>query len=142
MTYATRRPSGDRSAKAYGDIALETEVFNATPERLITLLYQGARNATCQARRYLAQGKVAERGQAISKAIKIINEGLKISIDKETGGELVAKLFAVYDHLVFTLLQANLKADDQLLEHADSLIASLAKAWQTVVDSKSAGPVR
>lgn len=142
MTYATRYPSADHSAKAYGDIALETEVLNATPEQLITLLYRGAHKAISQARLYLMQGKVAERGQAISKAIKIINEGLKVSINKETGGELVAELFAVYDHIVFTLLQANLKADEQLLEHADGVLASLAKAWQTVADSPSGGPAQ
>ena len=141
MTYAARRPSGSRSAQTYADIGLETQVLSATPERLITLLYRGARAAIAQARLCLAQGKIAERGQAISKAIKIIDEGLKASLNKEAGGEPAANLDRLYDYLVRTLLQANLKADDKLLEHADGLIDSLAQAWQTALDPDSACPV-
>jgi flagellar protein FliS len=102
------------------------------------MLYQGARAAIAQARLCLAQDKIAERGQAISKAIQIINDGLKASLNKEAGGELSANLDRLYDYLVRTLLRANLNADDPLLEHADKLLGNLAEAWQTAIDAPSA----
>lgn len=134
MTYAARRPTGSQSVRSYADIGLETQVLSATPERLITLLYLGARAAIGQARIHLQEGRVAERGAAISKAIKIVDEGLKTGLNMEAGGEIAANLARLYDYIVRTLLTANLKADAEQLDIADRLLADLAEAWQTSID--------
>jgi len=135
MTYAARRPTGSYSSvRSYADIGLETQVMSATPERLITLLYQGARAAIGQARLHLQEGRVAERGTAITKAIKIVDEGLKMGLNMEAGGDIAANLSRLYDYIVRTLLMANLKADVEQLDIADRLLADLAEAWQTSID--------
>lgn len=134
MTYAARRPTGSQSIRSYADIGLETQVLGASPERLITLLYLGARAAIGQARIHLQEGRVAERGAAISKAIKIVDEGLKTGLNMEAGGEIAANLARLYDYIVRTLLTANLKADAEQLDIADRLLADLAEAWQTSID--------
>ena len=134
MTYAARRPTGSQSVRSYADIGLETQVLGASPERLITLLYMGARAAIGQARIHLQEGRVAERGAAISKAIKIVEEGLKTGVNLEAGGEIAANLARLYDYIVRTLLTANLKANAEQLDIADRLLADLAEAWQTSVD--------
>ena len=134
MTYAARRPTGSQSVRSYADIGLETQVLGASPERLITLLYLGARAEIGQARIHLQEGRVAERGAAISKAIKIVDEGLKTGLNMEAGGEIAANLARLYDYIVRTLLTANLKADAEQLDIADRLLADLAEAWQTSID--------
>lgn len=134
MTYAARRPTGSHSVRSYADIGLETQVMSATPERLITLLFNGARAAIGQARIHLQEGRVAERGAAISKAIKIVNEGLKTGLNMEAGGDVAANLSRLYDYIVRTLLTANLKSDAEQLDIADRLLADLAEAWQTSID--------
>lgn len=134
MTYAARRPTGSQSVRSYADIGLETQVLSASPERLITLLYLGARAAIGQARIHLQEGRVAERGAAISKAIKIVDEGLKTGLNMEAGGDIAANLARLYDYIVRTLLTANLKADPEQLDIADRLLADLAEAWQTSID--------
>lgn len=134
MTYAARRPTGSQSIRSYADIGLETQVLGASPERLITLLYLGARAAIGQARIHLQEGRVAERGAAISKAIKIVDEGLKTGLNMEAGGEIAANLARLYDYIVRTLLTANLKANAEQLDIADRLLADLAEAWQTSID--------
>lgn len=134
MTYAARRPPGIQSVRSYADIGLETQVLGASPERLITLLYQGARAAIGQARIHLQEGRIAERGMAISKAIKIVDEGLKTGLNMEAGGEIAANLAQLYDYIVRTLLTANLKANAEQLDIADRLLADLAEAWQTSID--------
>ena len=123
-----------QSVRSYADIGLETQVLGASPERLITLLYLGARAAIGQARIHLQEGRVAERGAAISKAIKIVDEGLKTGLNMEAGGEIAANLARLYDYIVRTLLTANLKADAEQLDIADRLLADLAEAWQTSID--------
>ena len=139
MTYAARRPSGSYSVRSYADIGLETQVMRATPERLITLLYQGARAAIGQARIHLQEGRVSERGTAITKAIKIVDEGLKMGLNMEAGGDIAANLSRLYDYIVRTLLMANLKADVEQLDIADRLLADLAEAWQTSIDRPAPG---
>ena len=134
MTYAARRPTGSYSVRSYADIGLETQVMSATPERLITLLYQGARAAIGQARLHMQEGRVAERGTAITKALKIVDEGLKMGLNMEAGGDIAANLSRLYDYIVRTLLMANLKADVEQLDIADRLLADLSDAWQTSID--------
>ena len=139
MTYAARRPSGSYSVRSYADIGLETQILGATPERLITLLFQGARAAIGQARIHMEAGRIAERGAAISKAIKIVDEGLKTGLNMEAGGDIAANLANLYDYIIRTLLTANLKADVEQLDIADRLLADLAEAWQTSVDRPAGG---
>lgn len=139
MTYAARRPSGSYSVRSYADIGLETQVLGASPERLITLLYLGARAAIGQARIHLNEGRIAERGAAISKAIKIVDEGLKTGLNMEAGGDIAVNLALLYDYIIRTLLTANLKADVEQLDIADRLLAELAEAWQTSIDRPAGG---
>jgi flagellar protein FliS len=139
MTYAARRPTGSYSVRSYADIGVETQVLGASPERLISLLYMGARAAIGQARIHLQEGRTIERGTAISKAIKIVDEGLKMGLNMEAGGEIAANLGRLYDYIVRTLLMANLKADAEQLEIADRLLADLAEAWQTSIDRPAPG---
>ena len=134
MTYAARRPTGSHSVRSYADIGLETQVLGASPERLITLLYLGARAAIGQARIHMQEGRIADRGAAISKAIKIVDEGLKTGLNMEAGGDIAVNLARLYDYIVRTLLMANLKADAEQLDIADRLLADLAEAWQTSID--------
>ncbi|MEI2418602.1 flagellar export chaperone FliS [Orrella sp. JC864] len=132
MSYAVRRSNGARgSAQAYRSIGLETQVMSASPEKLITLLFDGARAAIAHARLYLEQENVAARGQAISKALDIVDNGLKASLDLEKGGEVAKNLQAVYEIVSHNLLLANLNADMQRLDLADRLLADIGEAWRT-----------
>jgi flagellar protein FliS len=134
MTYATRRPQDCRSAAAYATVGLETQVLSASPVRLVTLMFGGARGAIAQARIHLEHGRTAERGMAISKAIRIVSEGLRQSLDMKAGGEIAATLDDLYDYILRSLLEANLKSDVKALNIADRLLADLEQTWTTSVD--------
>ncbi|SAI02681.1 flagellar protein [Bordetella ansorpii] len=136
MTYASRRPTGSYSVRSYTDIGLETQVLSAGPERLITLLFNGARAAIAQARIHMEAGRIAERGAAISKATRIVEEGLKQGLNMEAGGEIAANLSQLYDFIIRALLTANLKSDPEQLNIADQLLSELADAWQQSVDAQ------
>lgn len=135
MTPATPRNSrGARSAKAYANVGLETEVMSANPERLISLLFRGAQRAIAQARLHMHDGRIAERGNALSKAIDIVDSGLKVGVDMERGGEVARHLTAAYELIVRDLLQANLHNDEAKLDSAEKLLNDLADAWHTAAD--------
>jgi flagellar protein FliS len=138
MAYATRRPDATYSVRSYVDVGLETQVLSASPERLITLLYSGARAAIAQARLHIEQGNAAERGRAIGKAMRLVDEGLKQALDLREENALAANLNDLYDYILRTLLNANLKGDAALLDTADKLLGDLQDAWQTSVDRNTA----
>lgn len=139
MSYAT--PMGRRGpASAYADLGLETQVMSASPARLITLLFDGARAAVSKARVHFAQNDIAARGQAISKAIDIVENGLKASLDMKAGGEVATNLRNVYDVIVRNLLLANLNNDINRLELADRLLADIGGAWREANDPVPPAP--
>lgn len=139
MTYASPRGArGPHSARAYANIGLETKVLGATPEQLITMLFDGALAAVAKAQLYLQNGDIQGRGGAISKAIDIVDSGLKASIDMEAGGELARNLAATYDLIIRNLLQANLNADAEKLQLAQRLLSDIGDAWRTAAGASNA----
>lgn len=135
MTYAPPRGLRRHSASAYANVGLETQVLSASPERLITLLFDGALSAIAKARLHLQQGNIAERGMAISKAIDIVDSGLKASVDRETGGELATNLVATYELVLYHLMQANLNADEEKLVLAETVLKEISSAWREACDA-------
>lgn len=139
MNYSVpSRRFGQQSAKAYAQVGLETQVLSASPEHLITLLFNGARAAIMQARLHMENGNIAGRGQAISKALDIVDSGLKMSVDQEKGGELATNLIATYDIIIRNLLLANLHNDPDKLSLAERMLIDIADAWSTSVDPQRA----
>jgi flagellar protein FliS len=125
---------GARSVKAYASAGLETEVLSASPERLISLLFRGAQTAIAQARLHMRNHRISERGAALSKAIDIVDSGLKASINVERGGDVARHLIIAYELIIRDLLQANLHNNEAKLDSAETLLNDLADAWRTAVD--------
>src|SRR6185437_907311 len=83
--YRTRITEGARmlsanAARAYADIGLETGVGGASPQRLVVMLYDGAIDAIGDARTHVASGAHGPRSAAISRAVGIIEQGLRASL--------------------------------------------------------------
>jgi len=120
---------GHSGANAYARVGVETGVMGASPHRLIVMLYQGARQAIAQARMHIQQGNVPARGEAIGKAIQIVESGLQQSLNVEAGGEIAERLEALYGYMSRRLLEANVKQSEAMLVEVDGLLATLEEAW-------------
>ncbi|MFM0000982.1 flagellar export chaperone FliS [Paraburkholderia dipogonis] len=120
---------GHSGANAYARVGVETGVMGASPHRLIVMLYQGARQAIAQARMHLQQGNVPARGEAIGKAIQIVESGLQQSLNLEAGGEIAERLNALYSYMSRRLLEANIKQSEAMLVEVDGLLDTLEEAW-------------
>lgn len=114
-----------RGVNAYAKVGLETGVTSASPHKLIVMLYDGALAAIMTAITQMKAGNIEEKGKAISKAIQIIDNGLRASLDKEVGGEIARNLDALYDYMSRRLLDANIKNQPEILEEVRSLLADL-----------------
>jgi flagellar protein FliS len=72
------------------------------------------------------------KGASISKAMMIIDEGLKSSLDMKVGGELPKNLAALYDYMNQRLLHANLNNDPTVLDEVSGLLSELKGAWEAI----------
>lgn len=134
MSYAAHAPH--HGASVYARVGMETTVLSASPHQLIAMLFDGAKSAIAMARHHMSEQRVAAKGHAISKAINIVENGLKASLDAQAGGDagaaLVANLSSLYDYIVQRLMYANLRNDPLLLDEAARLLETIASAWAEV----------
>lgn len=121
-----------RAISAYQKVGLDAAIEVADPHRLILLLFAGAQAAIGNARTAMHQKQTAVKGEAISRAIDIIANGLKVSLDLEQGGEIAGRLDALYDYLVVRLLRANLDNDLGALEEVSGLLEEIHSAWRSI----------
>lgn len=119
---------------AYKTVGIETAVQGASPHQLIILLFEGAKQAIILAQAHLRNGEVGEKGLAISKAIDIILNGLRVSLNTEDGGELAQNLYALYDYMGRRLLHANLHNDAAALDEVLGLLTEIQGAWIAIGD--------
>jgi flagellar protein FliS len=117
---------------AYRRVGVETLASTADPHQLVVMLYNGARAAVAAAKGHLQRKEIAPKGEAISKAITIIDEGLKASLDLKVGGPMAQGLSDLYAYMVQRLLEANLHNDGQKLDEVALLLEQLGSAWESI----------
>jgi len=122
----------NNAISAYQRIGVETGVESADPHRLILMLFEGAQEALAKARMHMQHNEIAEKGQMISKAIMIIDHGLKASLDMNAGGDLAIKLQALYDYMMHRLLVANIQNNPEIVNEVNKLLSELYGAWKEI----------
>ncbi|MCX8601749.1 MULTISPECIES: flagellar export chaperone FliS [unclassified Gilliamella] len=119
-------------SQAYQQVNLETCVSQASPHQLIVLLFDGALNAIKLANLYIQKGDIAGKGKAISKAINIVDNGLKSALDLEQGGEIAENLDRLYHYISQQLVLANLHNSQDKLQTCYDLLNNIADAWREI----------
>lgn len=130
----------NHAARAYAQIGIETGVAAASPHRMIMMLYDGALLAIADAQNHLAAQRIADKGQAISRAISIIDVGLKGSLDLERGGKIAGYLEQLYDYMNRRLLMASLRNEAGGLIEVARLLRELRDAWSDIAGRVEASP--
>lgn len=130
------------AAKAYSTVGIETSVQSASPHQLIILLFEGAREAVIIARAGIESGNIPQKGMAITKAIDIILNGLRASLNLEEGGNLAQNLYALYDYMARRLLHANMRNDKAALDEVLNLLSEIHSAWVAIGDKAASGEPR
>ena len=126
-------PSSQHSAaSAYQDIGRQTGVPDADAHGLILLLYDGALEALARARRHMEQGDIRLKCETLTKAINIITDGLKASLDVEAGGAIGRNLSDLYDYMTNRLVLANLENRPEILLEVIELLRQLRDAWSQI----------
>jgi flagellar secretion chaperone FliS len=113
------------------DTYLEERVLSADPVELVHMLYQAAIASVGDARRHLAERRIADRAKAISKACAILME-LNTSLDHERGGEFSVRLSQLYGYMHGRLVEANRRQIEEPLDEVAGLLDTLSESWSGV----------
>lgn len=112
----------------YKKIGVSSNIDDASPYRLILMLMDGALARIASAKGHIDRNEIAAKGETIGRAISII-DGLRVSLDKDTGGEIVDNLDDLYNYMESRLLEANVNSDIEVLDEVTHLLNEIKSAW-------------
>jgi len=124
--------SSKNMSSVYRQIDIETGVSGASAHQLITLLFNGALDFIAQGKGAMLDRNIESKCNAITKAVRIVDEGLKAGLDLKAGGELAQHLDALYAYITMRLTQANLRNDVNALDECTRLLAPIRDAWVAI----------
>jgi flagellar protein FliS len=110
------------------DIYKQNQILNASPKKLIVLLYEGCIKNLKLAELHIAEKNIERTNQALIKAQDIIAE-LMNTLDFEKGGEVAENLYRMYEYLASELIKANMLKDAEDVKRSRELVEELRDAW-------------
>ena len=119
-------------AGAYRQVGVSTGVAAASPHQLVLMLFDGFDEALAQALGALHGGAIEHKCRAIGRAARIVDEGLRASLDLAGGGKLAADLRDRYGYISLRLVRANLENDAAGIEECRRLMQPLREAWASI----------
>jgi flagellar protein FliS len=108
----------------------ESAVLSAPPERLVVMLYDGARRFLFQAGVAMRDGQIELTNRKLRRAEDIIQH-LRDVLDMDQG-EIAQNLEAIYVFCLRQLRDARFQRDPAVLEHVSGLLAQLREAFATI----------
>lgn len=119
------------AARQYQQVNVQSSVVDASPHRLVQMLFEGALQRIAEAKGAMMRSDIALKGEKVSKAIKIV-QGLQGSLSDTEGGELTANLDQLYDYVVRKLIDANRNDDPAGLDECGRLLGEIKTAWDGI----------
>lgn len=129
-----------RAASAYKRVSADTGVSAADPHQLVSMLFDGLIQSLNAARGAMERGEIEAKGQAIGKAVRILEEGLKAGLNMPQGGGLASNLRGLYDYAIQRLSLANLRNDRALITEVINLIEPVAESWKQIRSAAAVPP--
>ncbi|WP_414012911.1 flagellar export chaperone FliS [Limnohabitans sp.] len=118
-------------ADSYGSVQVVTGVATADNIQLIQMLFDGLNESLSSAKGHIQNHAIEEKSKALSRAGRIVVV-LQGALDFERGGELAQNLNELYAYVTRRLFHVNAYNDLEVLDEVQSLIQSIAQAWQTL----------
>lgn len=125
--------AGRSASQFYHRVGVESQIVgSADAHRLVAMLFDGFLEALAQAHGAMLAGQTESKCRAIGHASRIVDEGLKPSLNLDDGGALAADLAALYRYVCQRLLYANLKNDPEAIDECRRLVRPLRDAWAQI----------
>ncbi len=120
--------------KQYANNYVETAVSEATPHKLVEMLYDGAIKNMNLAKVFIEQKNYEKKAEHINKALAILN-ALRVGVDLKKGGDVAQNLYDLYDYCYRTLFKVSAHNDMTLLDEVLGHITIVSEAWREMPDN-------
>ncbi|MGQ9694894.1 MAG: flagellar export chaperone FliS [Thermodesulfobacteriota bacterium] len=110
----------------------QTNIMTADAKRLIIMCYEEAIYSLKSAKNHFINQDYVAKGQAVQKAIDILNE-LRVALNFEKGGIIAKNLDLLYGFLISYILNGDVKKDTKAFEQAASILSELKSAWEQIL---------
>jgi flagellar protein FliS len=117
-----------RFLQQYAQTNVQTGVENATPHRLIQMLFEGALDRLAQTKGAIQRRDYETKSKVLNKAMQII-AGLRSCVDLDSGKEVAENLDALYDFMLRRLVSASARNDLDILDEVAALIRTIKSGW-------------
>ncbi len=114
----------------------ESAILTAPPERLVVMLYDGARRFLSQAAAAMREGNVQVSHDRLRRAEAIIDHLLQ-TLDM-TQGEVAQRLQSIYVFCRRMLADGRMKQDAEQLDKVSELLGELRDAWEQLAHAPDA----
>ena len=125
------------AASTYNQVQVESGVAGARPIDLVVMVYEGAIEALAKAAAQMRAGDIDAKNRTVTRAIRIIDEGLKAPLDLRAG-EIAANLAELYDYMTRRLLQGSARNDPRIIDEVRDLLLDLKAAWDEIAQRGAA----
>lgn len=112
----------------------QTSVKTASKEQILLMLYQAAIKSCKKSIEAIDKQDIATKGEQIGKLQDIVIE-LNNSLDFEVGGDVARELASLYDYILYSSTQANIKKDKEPLEGCLKVLITLYDGWAQAIKS-------
>jgi flagellar protein FliS len=127
--FAANNPS-----TAYKEIGSFSSIEASSPHKLVDLMLFTAIDRISQATGMIERNEIEAKGEAIGKAISIIEE-LRRTLNMNQGGEIAISLHDLYVYINERLVTANLKNDISILNECRDLIREIHEGWSGIPEN-------
>ncbi|MDB5970202.1 MAG: flagellar biosynthesis protein FliS [Hydrocarboniphaga sp.] len=119
----------------YSDTASAAMADEASPHRLISMLYDGVLERLATARSAIGRADVTTKLRSINSAMQIV-EHLRVVLDHKAGGLLAERLDALYEYALRRMTQANAANDADALAEVSGLIMTVKSGWDQIAPAR------
>ena len=128
-----------KALRAYQKVNSHAQISEASPHRLIQMLYEGGLDRLAQAKGALVRGDIPQKCLMLTKAIDIIT-GLRQGLDEEKAEDpaTIQQLASLYDYMSAQLLQANINNDPEIIDEVARLLITLKSGWDGIASQEIA----
>jgi flagellar protein FliS len=129
--------NGTRSSalRFYRDSGNAVAACDASPHRLISMLYDGILQRLAHALDALAKGDRIAKVRSLDSTLAIVDY-LKAILDHQAGGDTARQLDMLYDYMQRRLVVANVSADAEAVREVMRLTTTIKSAWEAIAPEK------
>lgn len=124
----------NKFAQQYANNYVETAVSEASPHKLVAMLYEGAIKNLNLAKVFIEHKEFGKKSVHINKALSII-DALRNGVDLEVGGEVAENLYSLYDFCYRRSFEASSKNDAAMVHEVVEIITGLNESWNQMPES-------